>query len=47
MPYADPPPTAQEVAERAGLSRTFVLILLVEVATLVALFIFGRHFAQP
>jgi hypothetical protein len=43
----DLPPSAQEVAERAGLSRTFVLIVLVEIATLVALFVFGRHFAQP
>jgi hypothetical protein len=37
---------AAESAE-PGLKLRLVLIVLVEVAVLVALFIFGLHFAQP
>jgi len=47
MPQADREHAAVDPAERAGLSRRFILILLVEVVTIVALFVFGRHFGQP
>lgn len=34
-------------SEHRGLARIFVLIVLVEVVTIAALYVFSRHFAQP
>jgi hypothetical protein len=47
MPQVDARHAAEDAANKAGLRRTAVLIVLVEIVTIVALYVFSRHFAQP
>ena len=47
MSQADGLHAAEDAAHKGGIRRIAVLILLVEVVTIAALYVFSRHFAQP
>lgn len=46
MPHVDSRDAAEDAANQAGLNRIFIAIVFVEIVTIAALLVFGRHFAQ-